>query len=762
MSEDKGFFKAGKGKFGKNQTPIKEDDIVLFKVPKNTSELINGGADGVNPYISAKDLAKGNGNSIVYGGIPTWISGYKFAVPDYGYIIRGNTFDTLAIEKTLDDADPTAGQDREDLIVGSFNTDGIGVIEIVKGATSNPAVKPTVNQETQIEITSIRVNGGTTQPATIENLVVYDENAEFTTSQVGGKADFNSLTLPFSGTKCINVVNFTTGDSLKFVNVGTFLPYDYTNFQLQIASTSGLWQNNGTIKIAFYNGATKVSDWVIIDSTSPNKAGNPYAFDSALATWQNIAVDLTSFNFTQNLADTIAIIKDDNRGTDSFKLDLIRLQKGVVLSKPPLTKTKLSEFINDGNGDITKPFITIDDIPIPKVVEGEYADMTALYAGQAGQTATFIQFVLDASLHSEVTSGSAYFEYLGTTLGTEADYRKLSSTEVAAVASSQADWNQTNTSSPDYIKNKLAGELRFPAYPSTRNDGVIPTNKILSTDASGNLKLFSIATAPAPYLDYVVPDSTLPSTTGNFQLHGSFFTPSMCLTANLATSIIFEGQTVNYAIFHSSNWIEVNITTGATEGSFAITLNNGLSATFTNAILISWGTILIPTSTDYTILAGSPDLTIDGEVHISVLNAAHNVEVKTTSYTIPISGDFRIMWQWKVSPLGIGKASGYSDSYQYVKLFRTSDNTPIYGIGINNDGVHYRISDYVTPDTAAYNSNFATEGQYIFEFRRIGSVFYGYRNGVAYNQFTYSETTEMKIVIGCYGWDLIKLKIITL
>ena len=356
MSEDKGFFKAGKGKFGKNQTPIKETDIVLFKVPKNTSQLENGGADGVNPYISAKDLSKGNGNSIIYGGVPTWISGYKFAVPDYGYIIRGKTFETLAIEKTLDDAHPTAGQDRIDLIVGSFDTDGNGVIEIVKGQTSNPAIKPTAKQETQIEITFIPVNGGTTQPATIDNLVVYNENVEFTTSQTGGKANFNALTLPFDGTKCINVTGFTTGDEIKFVNAVAFKPLDYANYQFQIASLSGKWQNNGILKIAFFNGATKVSDWVIIDSTLNNTAGNPYSFDSSLTTWQNIAVSLSAFNFSQNTADSIAIIKDDNKGAESFKLDLMRLQKGITSPKPPLSKTKLSEFIND------VPFLVASDI----------------------------------------------------------------------------------------------------------------------------------------------------------------------------------------------------------------------------------------------------------------------------------------------------------------------------------------------------------------------------------------------------------------
>jgi hypothetical protein len=425
---------------------------------------------------------------------------------------------------------------------------------------------------------------------------------------------------------------------------------------------------------------------------------------------------------------------------------------------PKPSRTYLSEFINDGNGDITKPFITIDDIPIPKVVENEYANMIALYAGQIGQTDTFIQFVTDASAHSEVTSGSAYFEYLGTTLGNEADYRKLSSTEVASVASSQADWNQTNTSSPDYIKNKLAGEIRLPAYPSTRNDGVIPTNKVLSTDASGNLKLYSIATAPAPFIDTVVPDSTLPSTTGNFQLHGSFFTPSMCLTANLATSIIFTGQSVNYAIFHSSNWIEVNITTGATEGSFAITLNNGLSATFANAFMIVLGTVFIPTLSDWTVISGVSDRSIDGKYKVLTKDSQGMSDV----FLIPININFRLTFKNDLSPLE-ASPSMISDFiiftfYDTVTGLNTFNYRRAISSETNSNHSIYYNSTYKT----SVNAPYSTSAKDIISFQRVANVMYFYVNGIL--KHTYSETSpnQMKCRFIVKEIDFIDIKYIEL
>ena len=137
----------------------------------------------------------------------------------------------------------------------------------------------------------------------------------------------------------------------------------------------------------------------------------------------------------------------------------------------------------------------------------------------------------------------------------------------------------------------LSGELKFAAYPNTRNDGQISMNKVLGTDALGNLKVYSIAVAPAPYLEELIPDSYLPNTTGNFILRGSFFTPNM--------GVIVEGQTINNKTFISDNEFRVNITTGSAEGSFDVTLNNGISQTFPDVLLVVLGTVFKPVQSDW-------------------------------------------------------------------------------------------------------------------------------------------------------------------
>ena len=72
-------------------------------------------------------------------------------------------------------------------------------------------------------------------------------------------------------------------------------------------------------------------------------------------------------------------------------------------------------------------------------VENEYANITALLADQGNQTATFFQYVVDASADPNVASGEAYYEKLsGSTATLADDYRLLSDTEVEIIRDSNS------------------------------------------------------------------------------------------------------------------------------------------------------------------------------------------------------------------------------------------------------------------------------------------------------------------------------------
>ena len=72
-------------------------------------------------------------------------------------------------------------------------------------------------------------------------------------------------------------------------------------------------------------------------------------------------------------------------------------------------------------------------------VENEYSDITELLADQGNQTATFFQYVIDASDDPNVASGEAYYEKLSGSTSTLADdYRLLTDTEVEIIRDSNS------------------------------------------------------------------------------------------------------------------------------------------------------------------------------------------------------------------------------------------------------------------------------------------------------------------------------------
>lgn len=132
----------------------------------------------------------------------------------------------------------------------------------------------------------------------------------------------------------------------------------------------------------------------------------------------------------------IAVPQSSNADWDELNSD----SPAFILNKP----TKTSDFTNDGEdgsdrfvedqelGEVafSNDYRDLDNKPVNKVVENEYTNMADMYSNQNEQTDTFIQYVSDASSHPDVTSGEAYFEYLGTTTGDDTDYRLLTQNEV--------------------------------------------------------------------------------------------------------------------------------------------------------------------------------------------------------------------------------------------------------------------------------------------------------------------------------------------
>lgn len=240
------------------------------------------------------------------------------------------------------------------------------------------------------------------------------------------------------------------------------------------------------------------------------------------------------------------------------------------------------------------------------------------------------------------------------------------------------------------ITEFLNKDIKLSNYPNTRNDGQLPTNKVLSTDMNGNLKMYTIATAPAPYLEVLVPDSTLPSTTTNFTLKGAFFTPTM--------TVSIVGQTINYITFKSDNLVLVNVTTGATEGSYAVTLNNGIQAVFNNALLIVLGTVFEPLATDFINLS-QPVTVGTGVVQTKTNNSIGSADL---GFTLDRTKKFSIYFKVGASPLS---TSPYQANW--VELFQLIDtvNADIYRFPIFATSVSGVIQYKFSKNTIISNSS---------------------------------------------------------
>jgi hypothetical protein len=199
------------------------------------------------------------------------------------------------------------------------------------------------------------------------------------------------------------------------------------------------------------------------------------------------------------------------------------------------------------------------------------------------------------------------------------------------------------------VTDFLNKDIKLSNYPSTRNDGQLPTNKVLAPDANGNVKLYSIAIAPAPWIKELIPDSYLPDTTGNIRILGDFFTPEMCNRVTNPNAIIIGGvATIHYATFVNSQEILANVTTGSVEGNFSITLNNGLQTIKENALLIVLGTVFKPEPTDWISIVEPIDIDTTGEAKVQ---NPYSRGTAVWSKVLNTSINFEIRFNMKQSPL---------------------------------------------------------------------------------------------------------------
>jgi len=270
---------------------------------------------------------------------------------------------------------------------------------------------------------------------------------------------------------------------------------------------------------------------------------------------------------------------------------------------------------------------------------------------------------------------------------------------------------------------------------------------------------------PPPHLENLIPDSSLPSTTGNFILKGSYYTKEMCDRVNNPNAIIIEGQTINYATYINSQEIHVNADKGAAEGYFDVTLNNGTQSVFTDALLIVLGEVFKPKTNEWTLT--EPIGVIDDDVTIETWNSFGYAE---WSQEFDYTKDFAVKFKFKRSPLG-DPTSLIEHRDIHLGLLKTSDSSALFGWNVKNESASliknetYSLADgwtnpyYLSP---ADDANYNVFESNVFEWRFVSGVMYYYVHGVLERTHTDTLTENLKLKIKLKSFDLVDIKYIEL
>jgi len=284
------------------------------------------------------------------------------------------------------------------------------------------------------------------------------------------------------------------------------------------------------------------------------------------------------------------------------------------------------------------------------------------------------------------------------------------------------------------------------------------------THSTGDIT--GLVSVPAPYLEDLIPDSYLPSTTGNFVITGSFFTPTM--------TVVIEGVTINgNVIFISDNEVHVNGTSGAAVGEMDVTLNNGVEAVFPNRLLIVLGTVFKPKLADFTNVTRYTQT--DSTLELNVVGSIHSAEwLKVCD----IAKDFEIRVNYKSSPLAsvLTYNDGRLNSGKGLKLdlLKESDSASEFyfqsqapnviqaykGVGAVYQGATNVVS--IGSNGVNDNQHFNQDIPVIYRWDKTLLEFRVYFNGDLKGTFPYVLPENVTMMFSSYHLDSFDIKYIEL
>jgi hypothetical protein len=275
-------------------------------------------------YPTYTDLL--GGNSIIEGGV-IWLGGLNYHVWASKYVINNVVYDDLVVDSvTLSDGDATLPR----IDVYAVETDGLdpptASIVVIEGTPAGSPVKPTVDLETQAEITFRTVLATETADPSAANELVYNENvgetAEWDNILLAASGNLDYATSPYNGSKCLYLPATTSGttkwqkDAMYTFNSG-----DSLIFALKKGVST---EEDFSITIQLINSSSSV--YANINLTVKNFI--KYGFDIGSLAWQLVKIPLSYFANKGLTEYDILSIKTTN--TPILYIDYINIQGGVI------------------------------------------------------------------------------------------------------------------------------------------------------------------------------------------------------------------------------------------------------------------------------------------------------------------------------------------------------------------------------------------------------------------------------------------------
>lgn len=314
---------------------------------KNTSELINDGENGVNPFITESDSF----DRIINGNV-FWVENLDFSSTPILYRLNGQEYIAPVTNLTLSPADSLLP--RIDLFAVNNNSELI----IIEGVPNINPQEPTLQFGSQLRVTTVLIPAGSNTPDGFSDEIVYAENTEepdewnnefvsFTDSaSTTPEVIFDSLS-PDTGVLNITATNIPPNSSIRFTNNEKTLLINLSSLNFRFKTNlSFIYQCN----IYLYNDNTPVKSITVNN--------NEYGFDSiTLNNYNTVSIPLSAFvtiNASEVEFDTIYLSFNQVTGNTrplllnpSFDIDNIRLLFGGEIINNDLSFIQLSDTPDD-------------------------------------------------------------------------------------------------------------------------------------------------------------------------------------------------------------------------------------------------------------------------------------------------------------------------------------------------------------------------------------------------------------------------------